>query len=209
MAVLYIDLQQERADDSGRGIMAAVPSERYPVIRSAHSDFDTFLSSLPHLTSQLNDLVARASQALSDRNLLSLNRMIGNLDKATASLPQSAQDVQALIADLRSSIRQANLVIGDIHAATGTASADIVAAVQKLRNTSANLERATAQLNAFISENRDPLSGFVQQGLPQIEALLRDSRAAAQELGALSRSLRDNPSRLIYQPAPSGVAIPP
>jgi hypothetical protein len=39
--------------------------------------------------------------------------------------------------------------------------------------------------------------------------LLRDGRAAAQEIRDLSRSLRDNPSQLIYQPATNGVVIPP
>ena len=57
--VLYIDLEQQRDDDSRR-VLAAVPSERYPVIRSAHSDLDQFLSSLPSLTGRLNDLMDRA-----------------------------------------------------------------------------------------------------------------------------------------------------
>src|SRR5579863_5707967 len=45
--LLYIDLEQERDSDRGRRILAMVPSENYPVIRSAHSDLDQFLSSLP------------------------------------------------------------------------------------------------------------------------------------------------------------------
>jgi phospholipid/cholesterol/gamma-HCH transport system substrate-binding protein len=100
-------------------------------------------------------------------------------------------------------------VITDIHAATRTASVDFVAAVQQLRATSNNLDRATGSVDAFVAENRDQLSGFVRGGLPQIELLLRDSRAAAQEIRDLSRSLRDNPSQLIYQPAANGVVIPP
>jgi hypothetical protein len=35
-----------------------------------------------------------------------------------------------------------------------------------------------------------------------------ESRAAADELRALSRSLREEPSRLIYPPAPRGVEVP-
>jgi phospholipid/cholesterol/gamma-HCH transport system substrate-binding protein len=49
----------------------------------------------------------------------------------------------------------------------------------------------------------------VRDGLPQVDLLLRDSRSAAQEIRDLSRSLRANPSQLLYQPALGGVAIPP
>jgi phospholipid/cholesterol/gamma-HCH transport system substrate-binding protein len=207
--LLYIDLQQQRADDTGRRILAAVPSERYQVIRSSHSDFDLFLSSLPALTARLNELVDRTTQILSDRNIAGIERLVANLDTAAAQLPRSAGNVDSLVDEMRSTVNDAQQVITDIHAATRTASVDFVAAVQQLRATSNNLDRATGSVDAFVAENRDQLSGFVRGGLPQIELLLRDSRAAAQEIRDLSRSLRDNPSQLIYQPAANGVVIPP
>jgi phospholipid/cholesterol/gamma-HCH transport system substrate-binding protein len=207
--LLYIDLQQQRSDDTGRRILAAVPSERYQVIRSAHSDFDLFLSSLPALTARLNDLVDRSTRILSDKNIEGLERVVANLDKATAQLPHSAEQLDGLVADLRSTINDARQVISDVHVATGAASVDFVAAVQKLRATSDNLERATGNVDAFVAENREQFSGFVRDGLPQVDMLLHDSRQAAQEIRDLSRSLRVNPSQLLYQPAAGGVAIPP
>ena len=79
--VLYIDLRQERETDNARRILAAVPSERYPVIRSEHSDLDQLLSSLPALAAHLNELVDRGSELLSDANIQSVNRIVGNLDR--------------------------------------------------------------------------------------------------------------------------------
>lgn len=207
--LLYIDLQQQRTDDAGRRILAGVPSERYQVIRSAHSDFDLFLSGLPQLTARLNELVDRSTRILSDKNIAGIELLVANLDKAAAVLPHSTSNLDGLVTDLRSTINDAHQVVGEIHVATRTASVDFVAAVQKLRATSDNLERATGNVDAFVTENRDQLSGFVRRGLPQIESLLHDSRAAAQEIRDLSRSLRDNPSQLIYQPGASGVVIPP
>jgi phospholipid/cholesterol/gamma-HCH transport system substrate-binding protein len=207
--LLYIDLEQERDDDTNRRILAAVPSEEYPVIRSAHSDLDQFLSSLPTLTARLNDLADRASQLLSDSNIRDVDRIVVNLDKAVAGLPQSAKNLDSLLDDLRSTTADARQVIGDLHSSTSTASVDLLAAVRKLRDTSANLASASSTLDAFVTENREQLSGFVREGLPQLEALLRDSRATAEQISALSQSLRENPSRLIYQPRTSGVTIPP
>lgn len=207
--LLYIDLEQQRPGDNGRRILAAVPSERYQVIRSSHSDFDLFLSSLPTLTARLNELVDRSTLLLSDKNLLGVEHMVANFDRAAAQLPRTADNIDSLVDELRSTIDDAHRVISNVRSATQTASVDFVAAVQKLRSTSDNLERATGNLDAFVAENRDQVSGFVRGGLPQLDMLLRDSRAAAQEIRDLSRSLRDNPSQLIYQPATNGVMIPP
>ncbi|MFI4866747.1 MAG: MlaD family protein [Steroidobacterales bacterium] len=207
--LLYIDLEQQRADDTGRRILAAVPSERYQVIRSAHSDFDLFLSSLPRLTARLNELVDDAFRLLSDKNIAGVERLLANLDRASAQLPHTAANIDTLVDELRTTTHDAHRVITDLQAATQTAGVDFVAAVQKLRATSDNLERASGSLDAFVAENRKQLSGFVRGGLPQVELLLRDSRAAAQEIRELSRSLRDNPSQLLYQPAAAGVLIPP
>jgi len=207
--LLYIDLEQQRADDGGRRILAAVPSERYQVIRSSHSDFDLFLSSLPNLTARLNELVDRSTRLLSDNNIAGVERVLANLDRAAARLPRTAANADTLIDELRATVNDAHQVITQLQAATQTASVDFLAAVQKLRATSDNLERASGTLDAFVAENRDQISGFVRGGLPQLELLLRDSRAAAQEIRDLSRSLRDNPSQLLYQPPANGVVIPP
>jgi phospholipid/cholesterol/gamma-HCH transport system substrate-binding protein len=208
--LLYIDLEQQRPDDeNGRRILAAVPSENYPVIRSSHSDFDQFLSSLPAVTARINDLVDRGARILSDGNIRTITRLIDNVDQATASLPASARNIDALVDSLREATASAQRLIDDLHGTTRTASVDFLAAMQKLRTTSDNLAATSITLNAFATENRAQISGFIAEGLPQIEALLRDSRAAAQQITELSRNLNENPSRLVYQPQAAGVSIPP
>jgi phospholipid/cholesterol/gamma-HCH transport system substrate-binding protein len=206
--LLYIDLQQQRPDDYRR-VLAAVPSERYPVIRSVHSDFDQFLSSLPSLTARVNDLFDRTAKLLSDDNIRSITRLIGNIDQAAAGLPHSAHNLDALVDALRETTGSAQRLIDDLHGTANSASIDFLAAVQRLRATSDNLASTSSSLNAFAAENREQLSGFVSDGVPQLEGLLRDGRAAVQQIDALSRTLNDNPSRLIYQPQASGVSIPP
>ncbi|HEY2419244.1 MAG TPA: MlaD family protein [Steroidobacteraceae bacterium] len=207
--LLYIDLEQEQDSDRGRRILAMVPSENYPVIRSAHSDLDQFLSSLPNLTARLNDLVDRASRMLSDGNIQSVGRIVGNLDQASAGFPRTARNINTLVDTLNEDTQDARRLINDLHASTQTASVDFLAAMQKFRATSDNLLSTSHTLDLVASQNRDQINSFVSQGLPQVEALLRDSRAAAQQISELSRGLRENPSRLFYQPVANGVTIPP
>ncbi|HEX4025518.1 MAG TPA: MlaD family protein [Steroidobacteraceae bacterium] len=207
--LLYIDLEQQGENAGGRRLLSNVPSEHYPVIPSVHSNFDLFLSSLPDLTGRLDDLVDRASRLLSDPNIDAVGRIAVHLDRATAGLPQTARNADELIAQLRDTLTRANQVIADVHTASQSASVDFVAAVRRLRTTSDNLARTSARLDAFVAANSDQLGGLVRDGVPQIEGLLRDSRAAVQQINDLAHSLRDDPSRLLYQPPRTGVSIPP
>jgi len=206
--LLYIDLQQLRPGTQTQQVMERVQSENYPVIRSVHSNFDLFLASLPELAVRAGELATRANRLLSDENIAALTRLAASLERAGSALPQAARDAAALIAELRSATAESREVIAQVRAASVTAAPDLAASMARLRVTADHLATASEQLDGILSENRSALRGFMQQGLPQIEALVRDSRDAAHEFQQLSRSLRNNPSQLLYQPASSGVEIP-
>jgi phospholipid/cholesterol/gamma-HCH transport system substrate-binding protein len=63
-------------------------------------------------------------------------------------------------------------------------------------------------LDRFVAANEPALTLFTQQSLPEFEQLLRESRQAARDFRDLSRSLKQNPSQLIYESAYHGVRVP-
>ncbi len=206
--LLYIDLLLQRPGALPERLMDMVASEHYPVIRSIRSNFDVLLSGLPQVTSQIGELASRGNKMLSNENLAEFSHLVGNFDRAGDVLPQAAHDAGQLIAELREATAATRTLIGKLDAATDTAGPDLVATVARLRASADHLASASEQLDGLLSENRGALHGFVQQSLPQVEALLRDSRDAARELGDLSKSLRENPAQLLYQPASGAVEIP-
>ena len=206
--LLYIDLQQQQPGAQSERLMEPVPGDRYPVIRSIRSNFDVFLSSLPQMASRVGELATRANRLLSDDNIASFNRLVANLDRTGATLPQTAREVGQLVAELRAVTADAHTVVADVRAATATAAPDLGTTMARLRVTADHLAAASEQLDGLLAENRGPLRGFARQGLPQVEALVHDARAAAREFQELSKSLRENPSQLLYQPSSAGVEIP-
>jgi phospholipid/cholesterol/gamma-HCH transport system substrate-binding protein len=206
--LLFIDLQQESAGGSNQKVLAAVPGQEFPVIRSVRSNLDSFISSLPDLAARINDLAGRANTLLSDKNVATVSTLMGDLQRAGASLPAATRDAAALMAELRSATAESRTVIAQVQQATRTAGPDLANAMERLRATTENLATTSSQLEALVADNRAELGHFVHDGLPQIEALVRDSRAAAQQFQQFSRSLRDNPSQLLYQPPASGVELP-
>jgi phospholipid/cholesterol/gamma-HCH transport system substrate-binding protein len=206
--LLNIDLLLQRPGGSPEALMAPVASERYPVIRSVRSNFDVFLSGLPQVMSQVGELAARGNKVLANENIAAFSRLVANLERASTSLPQTAQSAAQLVAELRTATAAGQALIADLRSATATATPDLSATLSQLRLSAGHLEKASEQLDALLADERGAIHGFMQQGLPQIEALARDGRAAARELQQLARSLRENPTQLLYQPANAAVEIP-
>jgi phospholipid/cholesterol/gamma-HCH transport system substrate-binding protein len=203
--LLYIDLSEDR---SGKRMAPPVASLRYPVIRSAPSRFDVFLAGLPEIVAAVGNLVDRATRLLSDENIAAVTSAVGNLDKASAGLPRTARDLNALIAELRGASSELAASAGIAHGILVTVDPEVRAAAQRMRAIADSLADASVQLDQAIAENRQDIRSFTRDGLPEIERFVREGRAAARDIRELSNSLRENPAQLLYQPPQRGVEIP-
>lgn len=195
---LYIDLL---ANADPKRKIDAVPSEQYPVIDSARSSFDLFLASLP-------DLVGRASQVLSDENIRSISNTLANIEKTAVSLPATMQEAQGVVAELRTTVTEVRAAVVSARRVIDSAGPNLTEAADRIRALSDNLAKTSANLDRLMADHREDLGLFFRDSLPEMERLLRDSRTAAQEFRELSRSLKADPSQLLYEPSYRGVEIP-
>jgi phospholipid/cholesterol/gamma-HCH transport system substrate-binding protein len=195
---LYIDLLADAPDARKT---PAVPSERYPVIASVRSNFDLFLSSLP-------DLVGRASAVLSDENVDAISKTLASIEQGAANLPDAMRDARVAAADLRTTLADVRAAAAGARQFVDSSGPELVAAAERFRTLADNLARTSGQLDRLITDHREDLGMFLRDSLPEMERLLRDSRVAAQEFRELSRSLKADPSQLLYEPSYRGVEIP-
>lgn len=203
--LLYIDLERDRG---GKPVMPLVPSERFPVIRTVQSNFDLLVSGLPDLVTQGADVANRISAVLSEGNIANVTATLVNLRQASNELPRILQDVKQLTADLQRTVEAIEGAAVGVREVTDSAGPDIKAAMARVRTVMENLASTSARLDAFVSENQANVTRFSDQGLFEVQQLIRDSREAAQEFRELSRSLKRDPSQLIYEPKYVGVEIP-
>jgi phospholipid/cholesterol/gamma-HCH transport system substrate-binding protein len=202
--LLFIDLQQNR-NAGVPGTLA--PGLHYPVIPSAPSDFDVLLSNLPALTTHLVELVERFNQVFSDENVRAFKATLNNARLASERLPNTVRDVEALVADVRHTTLEVEGAAADLRGIESHAAPDIESAITNIRHVSDNLLKTSDQLQRFVADNEPGLSRFTHQSLPEFEQLLRESRQAARDFRDLSRSLKQNPSQLIYEPNYHGVEV--
>jgi phospholipid/cholesterol/gamma-HCH transport system substrate-binding protein len=202
---LYIDLKQ---NTKGRELLPPVPSEKYPVIGTMPSKFDTFLDILPELAGSAAVLLERAQEIFSPENSKALADMVKNLHMATERLPQSMNRADTLLADLDLATNETRKLIATIQNATSELTPQVTGVLDSLTATAANLEKTSSDISSFLNENRSSVTGFTQQALPQLQRTLEEARGAAESFRDLANSLKENPSQLIYQRDKGGVEVP-
>jgi phospholipid/cholesterol/gamma-HCH transport system substrate-binding protein len=202
--LLYVNLKEASDVDKSQPLLKG---ERYPVIAAVESDFDAFLASLPELMGRANTLLERFSRVVSDENLAGLAGTIKDLRTAAATMPQTSKDVSALVVELRATVAEINGATQSLRAMTDDVRPDVKNAVARLAEAANNLAEASVRVDSFAKKSEVQLGNFTEQGLFELERLMRETRSAAREFRDLSRSLQDNPSQILYEPPESGVEI--
>ena len=182
--------------------------EHYPVIRSAPSDLDVLLRSLPALANHAINLVDHMDQLFSEENVGNFKAALANVRVASDRAPALLRQIEELVADLRHTSDEVDAAAADFHKVTNDSAADIKASLASIHRISDSLASASDRLDEFVTQNEPALSRFTGQGLPELERLLHESRAAVRDIRDLSRSLKQNPAELLYESNAHGIELP-
>jgi phospholipid/cholesterol/gamma-HCH transport system substrate-binding protein len=203
--LLFVDLEQDpKAETTG----TLAQGQHYPMIRSRRSDFDVLLSNLPALTTHLVELADHFNEIFSDDSVRSLKATLENARLASERLPDTVRQAQQLLTEVRRTTQEVQGTVAELHGLITEGSPDLKAALANIREISDNLAKTTTRLNSFVAENEPGYSRFSKQSLPEFEQLLRESRQAVRDFRDLSRSLKQNPSQLIYESNYRGIEVP-
>lgn len=202
--LLYVNLKE--ASDVDRSAPLAQGTQ-YPVIEAVESDFDAFLASLPELMGRANTLLERIQRVVSDENLAGIAETIKGMRDTMQIMPQTAKDVQQLVAELRSTVAEIHGASESLRGMTNDARPEVQTALARMNEIATNLADASKRIDTFTQKSETQLGNFTEQGLFELERLMRETRQAAREFRDLSRSLQENPSQILYEPPESGVEI--
>jgi phospholipid/cholesterol/gamma-HCH transport system substrate-binding protein len=132
---------------------------------------------------------------------------LDNARLASERLPGTVREVQEMVAEVRNTTQEVKGAVADLRGFEAHSGPDIESAIKDIRHASDNLAKTSDLLEHFVADNEPVVSRFTQQSLPEFEQLLRESRQAARDFRDLSRSLKQNPSQLIYEPRYGGVEV--
>jgi phospholipid/cholesterol/gamma-HCH transport system substrate-binding protein len=153
------------------------------------------------------ELVDRVDRVFSDENVRSFKATLDNARLASERLPGTLREVQELVTDARSAADEVKGAAAGLRGIETHSAPDLESSIANIRHISDNLAKTSDLLEHFVADNEPGVSRFTHQSLPEFEQLLRESRQAARDFRDLSRSLKQNPSQLIYEPNYRGVEV--
>ncbi|PPB80223.1 paraquat-inducible protein B [Albidovulum inexpectatum] len=166
---------------------------------AAVANIETASEQIPALVEDLRALAAKANSLQAEELIASATRVLDSADKligtdAARELPPALtgalEEIRAAVAELRKGGAVENL--NATMASTRDAAESVAAAVERLPELSARLERLVAQSEALIAAYGDR-SEFNDETL----ATLREVRNAARSVSQLARAIERNPNSLL------------
>lgn len=158
-------------------------------------------SALQNIAATASEIVDRVNLLLSDDNVARVTRTLEQLDQVTGAIAGEREEIAGLI-------RSARAASEKLEATLASADKTIVGldqgVVQKLPEIVAKLDRTLAQLettsqtaNGILSENREAIAEFSNDGLGQVGPTMRQLRALIRELDDLADKVETNPAGFI------------
>ena len=203
--LLYIDLQQ---DPKIAPTQPLVRGDAHPVIAARKGTIEASIEKLPEILDQATNIMARIEEMLADRNIESFGRTLDNLERASATLPETLADARTLAADLRGISESTLALTTRLNETLERSQPDLQATLANARAASERLARTADGLDRFINANDGSFARNAGAGVAELQQLVIDAREASNEVRALARELRERPSSLVFERADAGVEMP-
>lgn len=156
----------------------------------------------------VNQLMARASNLLSEDNVGKVSSTLAHIESLSATLAAHGDDIGRALNDLsaageslRSSLSQAELLLKRLDSiaerADGLLASDAEPIMQNLRDTLEATRRLADSTQQLVEHNRDAIDRFGTQGLPQLGPTLAELRETLSRLSTLSQRIERDASGLL------------
>ena len=158
-------------------------------------------SALQNIAATASEIVDRVNLLLSDENVARVTRTLEHLDQVSGSLAGEREEMATLIRSARSAADQLEKTLASADRTINNLDQGVVkelpAIVARLDRTLAELEKAGTTTNAMLSENRESIADFANDGLGQVGPTMRQLRGLIRELDDLVDKVETNPAGFI------------
>lgn len=148
----------------------------------------------------INEVVDRATELLSPKNIEHITNTLDHLDKVTGAFASQDDDIRQLVQQLAQASKQANATLAQtdqlVRNANGLVDNQARATLDSAQKTMASLQRSSATIDQLLNDNRAAINGGLQ-GLSELGPAIRELRDAAGTMRGISSRLDDNPARFL------------
>ncbi len=177
------------------------------VIVARDTGFSALLDMAPVIVERLDSVLLGINQILGQENRDLVSRILDDIASVSETLAAEKEFISELPVLLKETINSLNETIAQVKSTTLKIEPDLAATLANLEQATANLAKMSARMETWTAVNDSEMNAFMEDGLGQFPALVNDARATLRELEKLVKDLRQDPSKLIYQPGENAVEL--
>ncbi len=155
-------------------------------------------SALQNIAATASEIVDRVNLLLSDKNVEKVTRMINQLEEVTGTLAGEKQQIAELLRSARAAAEKLDKTLASADRTITNLDEGLVqelpALVAKLDRTLTSLESAGKSADGILTDNREAIGEFAQDGLGQVGPTMRQLRSLIRELDGLAERMEGNPA---------------
>jgi len=204
--VAVVNLASETGDHEP---LPQPPHGEYPEIPVRDVGFAAVLSSAPEIMNKLDNLLLQAGELLGEKNQEKVGKVLENVEQLTGSLAGSSDTLAALPQDLSSTLAEIQVTVRQLQDTISRVQPDLDSTLENVKRSSENLASLTGRFDSLLREHERDMSRFMQEGLGEVPALLKESRDTLRDLEKLVAELQDDPSQLLHRPPSDALEIDP
>src|SRR5437762_26649 len=174
----------------GRPPIEQAGPEGCAVIPSSTSGLGALLNSAPEVIDRIQRLTERLTELLSDKNQNAISDILENIDRTSKVLADRSPELADTISDMRVAVRNAGTAAQHISALSDSTNKLVTEegrpAAEDLRKAIAQVQQATNNLDAMITDARPGVQNFSRSTLPEAGRLVHDLRDLSQSLKSVS-----------------------
>lgn len=169
--------------------------EGAPVIPTKRGGLGALLSNAPLLLERLATLTERLTMLLSDKNQKSIENILANTDKMTANLADASPEAKRVLAELQSTLRQANYTLASFEKTSNSAN-DLInkdgnGLAHQMHDTLKSAQDAADALKATLNAATPAAKQMNERTLPAAEAAIRELQATIRSLRQVTERVGD------------------
>ena len=189
-------------------LLVATEGQELPVIFTEPSELDALVQKLPDLEKNLTVLLNSASELLNAENRTHVTKLLKNLNTAVEGVPPLVASLQQVSTQLGQLTETTNQAVEHSQQSINASMVEFQTTLRSLSSTSQRLDKLLKDVDRVVVNNEGHVNGLLGEGGENLKQLLNESRRTATAIRQLSDRLEQNPSQIIYQPAPQGTELP-
>lgn len=171
-------------------LLMPTPENPVPEIKSESSALTKLLASGSDVVTNLNGILDRLGQVVSQRNVNRITHTLDNIEQTTNTLAAERDDLRKLIREASEAAVKLNQTLAG---ANKLVNGPALKTMEHAQAAMTSLQQTTKTLNELLTENRDSLQSGLR-GVDQIGPTLRQLRATLRDIQQVTDQLQANPA---------------